>query len=308
MGKDTETESTQKSEPWKKLQPHLENVFTGAESAADNPMQFYGGQTYANMDPMQRAGMDAQLAYANSGMGNQIGAAQQAHMGALNAPDVANNPYINAQADTITGRLNRNFNEELMPGIQQGAIGAGQTGSSRQGVAEGIAARGTQEALGDSLSNLYGNAYGQGLQAQQGAMGMAGQMANLGMLPGQVQQQIGGIQRGEEQRGIDEAMARHDYEQNEQWDRLSRYNSLLGGGAGYGTSTTTSTQPSNMFGNLLGAGMTAAGVMTGNPGLAASGLGGMFGGGAPSMGGNYSYSQPTIFGPSLNAGMFGGVR
>jgi len=282
-GKSSKQTSTQTSSPWAGVQPHLRNVFGGAEELSGQPQQFFPGQTYAGMDPLQQQGMQSQLDYAGGGLGNQVGAAQQAQLSALQAPDVANNPYLSAQADVIQNRLGRNFNEQLMPGIRDQMMGAGQTGSSRHGVAQGIAARGTQEALGSSLADLYGGAYGQGLQAQSAAMGMSPQMAQLGMMPGQVQQQIGGQMRAEDQRGIDEAVARHDFEQTEPWDRLSRYNSLLGGGAGYGTTTSTSKQPSNMFGNVLGAGMMGLGMMSGNPMMAMSGAGGLFGGGAPSV-------------------------
>jgi len=284
FGGDEETTSTQTSAPWAELQPHLKNIFGRAEGLAGQPQQFFPGQTYAGLNPYQQQGMQSQLGYAGGGLADQVGAAQQAQLGALQAPDVANNPYIGGVADTITDRLNRNFSENLMPGIQGGATMAGQSGGSRQGVAEGIAARGTQEALGSSLNQLYGDAYGRGLQAQSAAMGMAPQMAQLGMMPGQVQQQVGGQMRAEDQMGIDEAVARHDFEQQEPWQRLGQYNALLGGGQGYGSTTSTTTQPSQgLFGNLLGAGMMGVGMMTGNPMMALGGAGNLFGSRSPSI-------------------------
>lgn len=268
-GGDKKTTSTSTSAPWAAVVPHLKNVFGTAEQLAGQPGQFFPGQTYAELDPLQQQGMQAQLGYAGGGMGDQISAAQAAQMSALQAPDIAANPYIGGIADVMASRLSRNLSENIMPGLQAGAIGAGQSGGSRQGIAEGIAARGTQEALGASLADLYGGAYGQGLQARGQAMGMAPQMAQMGMMPGQVQQQVGGQMRTEAQRPIEEAMARHQFEQQEPWQRLGQYNQMLSGGQGYGTTTGTTTQPSQgMFGNLLGAGMMGAGMLTGNPMMA----------------------------------------
>lgn len=56
-------------------------------------------------------------------------------------------------------RLGEQFNEQVLPGIRGGAMSAGQYGSSRQGIAEGLAARGLGYAMGDMSANLYNQAY-----------------------------------------------------------------------------------------------------------------------------------------------------
>lgn len=310
-GGEQESTTTQSAKPWAKLTPYLTDVFRQAKRLSDTPGQFYPGQTYADFDPLQLQGMQGQLDYAGGALPGQIAQAQQAQSGALNAPDVANNPYIAGMADTITSRLGRNFSENLMPAIGDSALMAGQSGGSRQGVAQGIAARGTQEATGDALAGLYGGAYGQGLQAQGNALQRAPQMAQYGLMPSQIQQGIGGMYQGQEQRGIDEGIARQNFANQEPWNRLGNYSNLLAGGQGYGTTTGTTTQSGGgggLFGNLLGAGMTAAGVMSGNPGMAMSGMGSMFGGGAPTTAGmspTSSYNYNTGWGsPSLPSSMY----
>jgi hypothetical protein len=258
--------TVQKTSPWEGVQPHLLKVYEEAQRQYNQPMEFFGGQTYADMNPTQTQGLQSQLNYAQGMMGD-INATRQAQMNALNAPDVANNPYIGGVADTITQRMNRNFQENLLPAISGGAIQAGQPGGSRQGVAQGVAARGTQEALGGALSDLYGNAYSQGLDAQGRALALAPQTAQLGMLPGQSMYNIGQIQRAEDQRPITEAMARHEFAQNEPWERLAKYSGLLGTGLGYGTTSTTGPNMSGggsspMAGAAAGASMGTA-VMPG---------------------------------------------
>lgn len=75
-------------------------------------------------------------------------------------------------------RLGENFNEQVMPGINQGAIAAGQYGGSRQGVAQGLAAKGLGYSMSDMASNMYNNAFN---TAQGNMYGTANNMAGLGL-------------------------------------------------------------------------------------------------------------------------------
>jgi hypothetical protein len=282
MGGDDEQTTETTNSPWGPYAENLENVFGRANTLSQTPGSFFGGQTYAGFDPLQAQGMQGQLDYAGGGLQDQVAGFQDASQFALNAPDVANNPYIGGMADVIGNRLQSNL-DTSMGNIRDRMIDSGQTGGSRHGVAQGIAIEGNQQALGDALAGLYGGAYGQGLSAQGSALGMAPQTAQLGMLPGQVQSSIGGQMQGMEQRGIDEAMQRHSFSQNEPWDRLSKYNSMLSGGQGYGSTSSTTTQANDPFGQLLGVGMMGAGAMTGNPSMMMGGFGGAMGAGANPM-------------------------
>ena len=69
-----------------------------------------------------------------------------------------NNQYLDAQAQNIQTRLNRNLQENIMPGIGQGAEAAGQYGGSRQGIAQGKAIADTQDNYAGQMANLYGTA------------------------------------------------------------------------------------------------------------------------------------------------------
>ena len=92
------------------------------------------------------------------------------------------NPYLDQQANNIQTRLNRNLNENIMPGINQGATGAGQYGSSRQGIAQGKAIADTQDNYAGQMANLYGGAYtnAQNLMGQA-AGNLSGIGANVAM-------------------------------------------------------------------------------------------------------------------------------
>lgn len=109
----------------------------------------------------------------------------------LGAGDVTNNPYLQSAMNAAIRPLTEQYTEQVMPSIKSAAFGAGQMGSSRQGVAEGIASRGYLDAVADATAQMGSAAYGQGLSAvQAGAgigqgllnsgLGAAGQMAGLG--------------------------------------------------------------------------------------------------------------------------------
>lgn len=72
---------------------------------------------------------------------------------------MAGNPYIQDQANAITQQYNNNLQNNILPSINSGAMMAGGFGGSRQGVAQGLAIGQSQQGLGNSLANLYGNAY-----------------------------------------------------------------------------------------------------------------------------------------------------
>jgi hypothetical protein len=69
------------------------------------------------------------------------------------------NPYIPAQAQAITNQVNQNLQQQQLPGINSGAIAAGGFGGSRHGIAQGLAIGQSNQAIGNSLANLYGQAY-----------------------------------------------------------------------------------------------------------------------------------------------------
>lgn len=69
-----------------------------------------------------------------------------------------NNPYLDAQANNIQTRLNRNLNENILPGIGQEAATAGGYGGSRMGIAQGKAIANMQDDYAGQMANLYGTA------------------------------------------------------------------------------------------------------------------------------------------------------
>lgn len=76
------------------------------------------------------------------------------------------NPYLPQQAQAITQQATQNLQNNILPGINSGAMAAGGFGGSRQGIAQGLAIGQTNQGITNSLAGLYGNAYAQDQQLQ----------------------------------------------------------------------------------------------------------------------------------------------
>jgi hypothetical protein len=224
-------------------------------------------------------------------MQDMSGGLQYGLQSSLMAPDVANNPYIGGVADVISNRMARQYNENLLPGIRSGAVASGQLGGSRQGIAEGLAARGTSEATGDALAALYSDAYGQGLDAQGRALAVGPQTMQASMMPSQAVGQVGQFYRGQDEMALQSDMDRYNYNEQLPYQNLSNYMNVLQG-APWGSSTTGQGPKGNPITGALGGAMMGAaipgmlgpagmGLMAANPAawpfmLGGAALGGLF--------------------------------
>lgn len=183
--------------------------------------------------------------------------------------DFFNNPHVQGMVEGATGDMTRNFQRNVLPGISSQALGSGNYGSTRQGIAEGIAMSDLNKQIGDVSANIRGNAYGQGLSAygsdrsttlgsqlqnRSQAINAAQQAAAQGaqnwgtalnampmlnqlyMQPFQTQGQMAANQMamGQQQQNLNQARlneAGNDYMQNinAPWQNLNNYNSILSG-------------------------------------------------------------------------------
>ena len=307
-GKQTQ-ETTTKRWPFPFAAAPLTEMLQDVGNWINKPLEFFPGQTYAGQTEAERQAIEQLKAGAGAYpemLGGLYGPATGAYQQMLGGPqavlgmnlqDVAANPYLADVAESIQQRVNRNLQENILPSLTTGAVTRGALGGTRQGVAEAQAAQGTQEALSQSLADLYGGAWGQGLGAetarlgqalgaQQYALGALPGMANLGLTqyttPASLLGQAGGLERTEEQRAIDEAMARHQFEQNEIINRYSQaYPFIMGPAQAFGSQESKTTMSGGGgglggLGGMLGMGASLLGGMGGFGGL--GGLGGLMGG------------------------------
>ena len=204
-GSDKNTGATSTTvDPWKAQQPYLKTGF-GAAAGLYNQYAnapYYQGQLYAGMNPYQTGAADSAANYATGqgmalspgmindsrqflGQGqNYINSANRlaswnpqdpTQQNIYNAGQYANNPYLNGAIDAASRDVTRNLTEDVLPGINRGASGAGNTNSTRTGIAEGVALRGAQDRIGDIASTIRADAYNNGIQTSEGA-----RQANMG--------------------------------------------------------------------------------------------------------------------------------
>jgi hypothetical protein len=228
-----------------------------ALNAAGGP-GYYPGQTFAGRDPLSDQAQNLKLNYATSSMPGQIYDAQRAQSFALNSPDAANNPYVQNMMQSNQFMANRNLSENLLPQIAGGAVASGQMGGSRQGIAEGLAMRGTQEALANANAQTMMDAYGKGLGAQQGALALAPQTMGMGMQPMDVMGQVGQYNQGIDQQALSADMDRWNYNQQAPYDALNFYNNIVQGNNAWGSSTTAEGGGSSPIAGALGGGLLGA--------------------------------------------------
>lgn len=116
----------------------------------------------------------------------------------LNAPNIKNNPYLGQYMDAATRPLTQQLEMGQLPSIRSQAADAGQQGSSRQGVAEGVARGLTNQAIGDTRAQIANQAYGQGLGAQANAINAAQQSYGQ-----DIQRQLAGVGLAQQSYGQD---------------------------------------------------------------------------------------------------------
>jgi len=178
----------------------------------------------AGFNPTQIQGQQSLLGAAEGLPLDQIGQAQSSLL------NPSQNPFFQQQLQSTLNPFIRNFQQNILPGIRGQAEGVGQSGGSREGIAEGLASQGLLDQLGGITANMGSNAFNTGIQGQLGALGLSPQLAGLSFLPGQIQSQVGGQQQAQTQAGL-----------NAPFDLLSRIQSLIGSPITLGSSQSTSS-------------------------------------------------------------------
>lgn len=214
---DSKSKSKSKTIPYDPGQ--LKEIVSRIGQLGRTPMEMYPEQMYAEMTPQQREALEMREDFAGE-MGGMVDPAMAAWQSMLSAPDAANNPYVKAMIDQQATTLNRNLEENLLPGIRarSGNLNERLGGTGYQ-VAEGIATRGTQEELADQMAKTQLSAYGQGLGQQRYGLSAAPGTAAFAMTPANILSGVGQELRGEEQMDINEAMQRFNFAQQEPWQR-----------------------------------------------------------------------------------------
>jgi hypothetical protein len=217
--------------------------------------------------------------------------------------DVNNNPYLKQAADASTTAITNNLQRNILPSVGETAINSGGYGGSRQGIAEGLAMSDANKQASDAITNMYSQAYGQGLSAyntgvsnfntgnQVGNQSMANYSQLLSLLPNVSALQTGGSStlsgvgaqnENYQQQLLNYLSGQQTYDQNGQWGQLQNLANIIYGGSNGSTTTTSGAASSggDTMRNALGGAASGAamGSFAGPWGMAIGGAaGGLYG-------------------------------
>jgi len=177
---------TSTSETPKWMQDAIYNQIQWSQNVANTPYQAYAAPLVADLTPLQRQAyqgvQSAQGAWSPALRTAQTGTQNLAGQSALTsaqpylnaasqtAPSQVEaymNPYQSGVLDVIASQGARNLTENLLPGVSDAFIKAGQFGSSGMGTFGERALRDTQEAILNKQAEVAQQGYAQALAAQQ---------------------------------------------------------------------------------------------------------------------------------------------
>lgn len=191
---------------------------------------------------------------------------QGVNYGLTGAMDVANNPYLDKAIAAAVRPIQESYTDAggVMSQIRTGAGQAGQTGSTRQGIAEGIAAGRMAQAQGDTAAKIASDAYNKGQETFQKTLTFAPQAMEAGMTPVNWLSSVGAQKENLGQAQLDYEANQRLWQMNAPWVPLQNYASLVYGGSAPSTSALTTSQSGgvqrNPIGQAAGAGLTAASI------------------------------------------------
>lgn len=308
FGSDDQTQTsttTQTSDPWGPTKKPLKNFINEAADLGLAPAEFFPGQTFLDMTPGQRNILQNQNQIIKGYGENVVDPSFGAWQNQLAGPDSAvwDNAYNKFAENTM-----ENFNRHVLPGINDAFTATGGRKSSRAGIAEGMAMENVMDSISDAGANLQLGFQDMANKNQRYALGLTPDVMNWGIQPGNLQYQVKDALQQDEQNQLQEDISRYNFDNlGGQFTNIDRafpyiFNPANAFKTTTGEQTTTvSGGGASPFEQILGAGMTVAGMASGNPFA-------MAGGSMMPTGGNIGIQTAAKMGSAYNpSAWFGGT-
>lgn len=257
------TTTTQTAQPWQQGQPYILNALNTAQNLQkNNPLSYYSGNMVAPFAPAQQQAFDTGTNIATQGGPAAINAANNNLTNMLNNPITYGSPAFNAQFQAATNAI--------VPQVSSmfGRAGAGNSSTFQ-----------------NSLAQAEANAFANQLQNQQALNQQA-----IGMAPALGQAQLGGTvgllnnigqqQQSQQQAQIQNEFNKYMFNQMAPYQQAQMVNQLYSNilpNAPTVSGSQTTPYYDNPLGSLLGAGMTAYGMLNPVGGMGMGAMGGMGG-------------------------------
>ncbi|HSW65366.1 MAG TPA: hypothetical protein VLH56_18965 [Dissulfurispiraceae bacterium] len=260
MSKSAGTTSTTTSSALPSFQqPYVDQMLGEAQKLyGTGGPQFYPGSTVEGFTQQETEGRNLLQATAGDMYNRNVTQLTPAVGQALGAFDVANDPTLRSAAEAAIRPVYRGLTEEALPAIRREAVGTGNLGASRQGIAEGLAISRANQTAADTTAQMYNAARSQGLDALVSTLGMYPTLQSAYATPGTLMTGLGEQERAMNQARTNEDMARWSYEQNLPYQALADYSNYIRGTyGGQGTSEVTAEGGSDWL-SALGLGLQTA--------------------------------------------------
>jgi len=217
----------------------LASVLDKSEALYDKgPLNFFPGETVAQVDPNTMLGQNLQLGAAGSALSMLPGTLDAWQRG-LNA-DLVNNPLTEQIAQAATRPIERQFMEQTLPSIQSSAIQHGAFGGDRQDILTGMAARDMNQSVLDTRANIYSDANRAGMAQQANMLNLLPTLQQGLLNPSAAITNVGLQRQAEEQALIDAARERFEFNEFEPESQLDRFQNRVTGVNLGGMSSTKS--------------------------------------------------------------------
>lgn len=254
----------------------------GLRSYAKNPPTLPDRSAIAGFAPEQEIGQGMALDAASSQAGIGRNAANATDFLLNRALYPSTNPALQGTIDAAVRPLYENLTSQILPNIRGEAALRGQYGGSRQGVAEGIAARSTQQAAKDAASQIATEGYQSGLEGMYRGLALSPTVSDLQVAPAVTVSGVGDVRQGMAQNLLNEEYFRDMYGKNLPLYTAQELAAIGSGLPGGSTSVTAPQASGNPFsgalgGASLGAALFPAAGLAGPAGLAGAGIGALLG-------------------------------
>lgn len=241
------------------LMPTLQKY---ASEAGSGTTPIYQGQTVAPANANQIAGQNAVVGAAQGPVGASTGSALQGldffTSGA--ALDPNRNPGLSGAIQAAIDPITKNYQNVVLPGINQGAVDAGMFGEGRHGVAQGLASDAYLRQVGDTAANVVNPAYQAGLDATSRSLAFAPSVLQAGYGPGEALSAVGGQQQTQQQAEINAAIQKFAQENYLPLDVAQQIAGIAFGLPIGGSQTTSSAASPSVGQQIIGGVSTAAGL------------------------------------------------
>ena len=267
-GQQSYQQTKSSNEPPAFLQPYLKGGIQDLNdlyNTQHNAPDYYPNSTVAPQSQYTQQGIQGLANFGQNG-GQYIGAGGQMLTDTLNGKylDPTSSPDYLKAIDASHQPYIDQFTNQVIPGITSAFEGSGRTGSGAHQAAVDQATTSLNRSISDADAKTgatyFQNARGQQLQAA----GLIPQQTQADLAKINATGEAGDITDAYNQSKINEDVSRYNYNNNKQWDYISRYLGILNGGYPGGESTGSSYgyQPyhGGGAGSFFGPAMSLAGL------------------------------------------------